>query len=92
MANENEPTQDLETPDTAPLIRQAIAEMIQTRELLSEQMGRLEQRFGQFEEEVRKELRIVAKRLDAVAAGLQRHGAEIEDLQERVTNLERKPA
>lgn len=85
MPDENEPTNDLESPDTAPLIRHAIAEMVQTRESLIE-------RFDRFENEIRKELRTFAKRLDVLSAEMNKTQAEVQDIDERVTGLEQKPA
>lgn len=92
MPDENEPTNEMEAPgndpqapDTAPLIRQAIAEMVQTREILIE-------RFDRFENEIRKELRTFARRLDVLSVEMNKTQAEVRDIDERVATLEQKPA
>lgn len=99
MPDENEPTGDLETPandlqtpDTASLFKQAIEEMQQAHKALTEQGGQILTRFDRFEAEIRRELRTFSKRLDVLSVEMNKTQAEVRDIDEWVTTLEQKPA
>jgi uncharacterized protein (UPF0335 family) len=95
MPDENEPTNELETPandlqapDTAPLFKQAIEEMMLTRKVLTEQGGQILERLDRVE----KELRQLSRKIDVFGDDLMRARIDIRDLDARVTELEQKPA
>ncbi|MBX3280673.1 MAG: hypothetical protein KF868_21970, partial [Acidobacteria bacterium] len=93
------PASDLQAPGTAPLFKQAIEEMMLTRKVLTEQGGqvlerltRVEERLDRFENEIRKEMRTLGNRLDLVVIEISKIQAQGRDLEQRVTELEQKPA
>lgn len=86
-------TKNLSDPlDTKPLIEQLAREMVATREMLLARFDGLEQRIDRFEEEVRKELRLVGDRLDLMTVEIGKTQAHVRGLDRRVTEIERKPA
>lgn len=97
----NDDTKDLnenEKLDTRPLIERAIREMIETRESLLAELGKVEAKLSAelFEvksrlDGVEKELRLINRRLDIFAVDINKIRGEMWELDNRLDEVERRP-